>query len=260
MKASTLFTFAAAAGLASAQSLSTGCTNSLKAILTSPEAACLNPSSLLSFFVGTDQSVPDTVNNWLTGLCSTGFCSNDTLAAVVTNVTTGCASDLGGGIPATITQIVQEVYPTVRSIVCLKDDASNQLCVTETLNNIQDIIGKLSFSDLNIGTVFGDFQKILVGAANLACTGCTKAAFSLASQVSLLSQFPQAQQQAASQIDALCGANFIENSTSDSQDNVSQTAVNEAFTSSKSNSALSLSTEVAGVVMLMFFSAFTLLG
>jgi len=232
----------------------------LKAILTSPEAACLNPSSLLSFFVGTDQSVPDTVNNWLTGLCSTGFCSNDTLAAVVTNVTTGCASDLGGGIPATITQIVQEVYPTVRSIVCLKDDASNQLCVTETLNNIQDIIGKLSFSDLNIGTVFGDFQKILVGAANLACTGCTKAAFSLASQVSLLSQFPQAQQQAASQIDALCGANFIENSTSDSQDNVSQTAINEAFTSSKSNSALSLSTEVARVVMLMFFSAFTLLG
>ncbi|KAJ7680450.1 hypothetical protein DFH06DRAFT_1315215 [Mycena polygramma] len=265
MRASTFFTFAAAAGLASAQALSADCTNSLKGILASPDAACLNPSSLLSFFVGSDQSVPDTVNNWLSGLCSTGFCRqcNDTLAAVVANVTAGCGSELGAGIPQTITQIVQEVYPTVRSIMCLKDDASNQLCVSETLNNLQDIVGKLSFTDLNIGTAFADFQKVLAGASNLACTGCTKAAFRLAtsSQIPLLSQFPQAQQQAALQIDALCGANFIENSSSDSQDNVSQTAVNEAFTTQKSNSALSVSTgKVTGAMMLFFFSAFALLG
>ncbi|KAJ7924936.1 hypothetical protein B0H13DRAFT_1976798 [Mycena leptocephala] len=261
MKASTPFMFAAAAGLASAQSLSTGCIDSLKAILASPEAACLNPSSLLSFFVGSDQSVPDTVNNWLTGLCSTGFCSNDTLATVVSNVTSGCASDFGGGIPETVTQIVQEVYPTARSIMCLKDDNSNQLCVTETINNLQDLIGKLSFSDFNIGTAFSDFQKILAGAANLACTGCTKAAFRLASQLSLLSQFPSAEPQATQQIDALCGANFIENSTSDDQDGVSQTAINEQFTTKKSNSALSLPTsKMAGAAMFFFFSAFTLLG
>ncbi|KAJ6500015.1 hypothetical protein C8R47DRAFT_275214 [Mycena vitilis] len=263
MRASTFFTFAAAAGLASAQALSADCTNSLKGILASPDAACLNPSSLLSFFVGSDQSVPDTVNNWLSGLCSTGFCSNDTLAAVVTNVTAGCGSELGAGIPQTITQIVQEVYPTVRSIMCLKDDASSQLCVSETLNNLQDIVGKLSFTDLNLGTAFADFQKIMAGASNLACTGCTKAAFRLAtsSQISLLTQFPQVQQQAALQIDALCGANFIENSSSDSQDNVSQTAVNEAFTTQKTNSALSMSTgKVTGAVMLFVFSAFALLG
>jgi len=263
MKASTIFTFAAAAGLASAQALSTDCTNSLKGLLTSPEAACLNPSSLLSFFVGDAQSVPDTVNNWLTGLCSTGSCSNDTLAAVVANVTAGCGSDLGAGIPQTITQIVQEVYPTARSIMCLKDTSSGQLCVTETLTNLQDIVGKLSFTDLNLGTAFGDFQKILAGAANLACTGCTKAAFRLASQLSLVTQFPQAQQQAALQIDAICGANFIENSSSDSQDNVQQTAINEVFSTNKpnNNSALSLSTsKVAGAMMLFFLSAFTLLG
>ncbi|KAJ6594024.1 hypothetical protein B0H19DRAFT_1093399 [Mycena capillaripes] len=253
--------------------------NSLKGLLTSPEAACLNPSSLLSFFVGDAQSVPDTVNNWLTGLCSTGFCSNDTLAAVVANVTAGCGSDLGAGIPQTITQIVQEVYPTARSIMCLKEcvlrhifrrvnphvlptsTSSSQLCVTETLTNLQDIVGKLTFTDLNLGTAFGDFQKILAGAANLACTGCTKAAFRLASQLSLVTQFPQAQQQAALQIDAICGANFIENSSSDSQDNVQQTATNEAFSTNKPNSAISLSTsKVAGAMMLFFLSAFTLLG
>ncbi|KAJ7251554.1 hypothetical protein B0H12DRAFT_1119579 [Mycena haematopus] len=261
MKAFTLFTFAAAAGLASAQSLSADCTNSLKGILASPDAACLNPSSLLSFFVGSAQSVPDTVNNWLSGLCSSGFCSNDTLAAVVTNITAGCASDFGaaGGVPETVTQIVQEVYPTARAIMCLQDDSSDQLCVTETLNNLQTIVGKLSFSDLNVATAFGDFQQILVGAKNLACTGCTRAAFRLASQLSLVTQFPQAQQQAELQIDAICGANFIESSTSDNGDNVTQTALNSVFTKT-ANSAISLTTGKAAGALMLFFSAFTLLG
>ncbi|KAJ7901962.1 hypothetical protein B0H14DRAFT_3422619 [Mycena olivaceomarginata] len=258
MKSSTLFTFAAAAGLASAQSLSTDCTNSLKGLLTSPEAACLNPSALLSFFVGNAQSVPDTVNNWLTGLCSTGSCSNETLANVVTNITTGCASDfnVAGGVPETVTQIVQEVYPTAPFHRMFE-----RLCVSETLTSLETLVGKLSFSDFNVASAFGDFQKILVGAKNLACTGCTKAAFRLASQLSLVSEFPQAEQQVALQIDAICGANFIESSSSDTDDNVQQTAVNEVFTSTKSNSALSLTiSKVAGASILFFFSAFTLLG
>jgi hypothetical protein len=266
MKTSTLLTFAAAAGLASAQSfsLSTDCTNSLKGILASPDAACLNPSSLLGFFVGSAQSVPDTVNSWLTGLCASGFCSNDTLAAVVANVTTGCASDFGtdgaSGVGETVTQLVQEIYPTARSIMCLQDNTDNQLCVTETLQNLQDIVGKLSFSDLNLSTAFGDFSKILVGAKNLACTGCTKAAFRLASQLSLVSQFPAVQQQTADQIDAICGANFIESSSSDSSDNVTQTALDAAFTNAKPSSAISLTTGKAAAALMLFFSAFTLLG
>jgi len=257
MKASTTFvTFAAAAGLASAQSISSDCTNSLKGILTSPEAACLNPSSLLSFFVGTNQSVPDTINNWLSGLCSTGFCSNDTLAAVVSNITTGCASDLSSanaGVPATLTTLVQQVYPTARSIMCLKDNASSKLCVTETLQSLEDIVGKLSLTDLDIGTLVGDFTKVVSGAANLACTNCVKAAFNLASPIT--QQFPQA----VEGIDALCGSNFIDGSSPD-QDGVSQTAVNEAFTT-KSNDALALTTsKMAGAVMLFLLSVFTLLG
>ncbi|KAJ6587044.1 hypothetical protein DFH09DRAFT_1142399 [Mycena vulgaris] len=257
MKSFTLVTFAAAAGLASAQSISSGCTDSLKALLTSPEAACLNPTSLLSFFVGTNQSVPDTVNNWLTGICSTGFCSNDTLAAVVSNITAGCVGDLtsvGAGVPETVTQIVQQVYPTARSIMCLKDDSSNKLCVTETLQNFEDIVGKMSFADLNLGTLLLDFQKVVAGASNLACTKCTKAAFSLASQ--LTQEFPQAVQG----IDALCGSDFIDGSSAD-QDGVTQTAVNQAFTAESKNSALTLTTSrMAGAMMVFLLSAFTLLG
>ncbi|KAJ6625513.1 hypothetical protein B0H10DRAFT_614163 [Mycena sp. CBHHK59/15] len=252
MKASTLITFAAAAGLASAQSLSTDCTNSLKGVLTSPDAACLNPSSLLSFFVGTNQSIPDTFNNWLNGLCATGFCSNETLATVISNVTTGCASDLQGislGVPESVTQYVQEVYPTARSVMCLKD--SNQLCVTESLNNLEDVVGKLSVNDLNLGTLLVDLQKVVASAHNLACTNCTKAAFNLLSPL----QIPDL----ASSIDSICGANFADG-LSPEQDGVSQTAVNEAFTTKK-NGALALPTnKIAGTVILLLFSAFTLLG
>ncbi|KAJ7497418.1 hypothetical protein FB451DRAFT_1211409 [Mycena latifolia] len=259
MKAATLISFAAAAGLASAQSLSSGCTDSLEGILNSPDAACLNPSALLSFFVGTQQSVPSTVNQWLTGLCSTGFCSNETLAAVVSNVTTGCATDLSSvdaGIPQTLTQLVQEVYPTARAVMCLKDDTSNNLCVTEALENIEDVIGKLSFTDLTLNTLMGDFQKLVTGASNLACTKCTKAAFSVASPI--IQDFGGLPE-AVEGINALCGSGFVSGSSAD-QDGVSQTAVTEAFTT-QSNSALALTTgKMAGAVMLFLLSSFTLLG
>jgi hypothetical protein len=155
-------------------------------------------------------------------MCSTGFCSNDTLAAVVSNITTGCASDLNSvnaGVPATLTQLVQQVYPTARSIMCLKEcvtpifnpthphfllsNAANKLCVTETLQDLQDIIGQLSFTDLNLDSLMAAFQKVASGAANLACTNCTKAAFNLAGPIT--QQFPQA----AQEIDSLCGSGFI---------------------------------------------------
>ncbi|KAJ7076372.1 hypothetical protein B0H15DRAFT_864302 [Mycena belliarum] len=252
MKAGTLISFAAAAGLASAQSLSSGCTDSLKGILNAPEAACLNPSALLTFIVGTSDPIR-VVDNWLTGLCSAGSCSNATLATVVTNITTGCASELSSastaGVPETLTRIVQDVYPTVRSVVCLKDDASNKLCVTEALQNIQGVVGTLSASDFNLATLTADFQKVIASASNLACTKCTKVAFSMAKP--LLAQF---QMQAVQGLDAVCGPGF----TDGSLDGVSQTANTGIFTT-KPNNALALTSKMAGV-MVVLLSAFTLLG
>ncbi|KAF7315553.1 hypothetical protein MIND_00070600 [Mycena indigotica] len=231
MKTFTAISLVAAAGVVTAQSLSTNCQNALKGVLASPDALCLNPSALLSFFVP-NTSVPVTINKWLdgpTGLCASGFCSNETLAAVVANVTNGCASDLGSvgassATAASITQVVQQVYPTVRQIACLKDNASNQLCVTETLKNLEDVAGTLSLNDLNFASLFTTVQKVIMGAANLACTNCTKAAFALASQI----QIPEFSR-GVDGIDALCGSGFVESGRNLQADGVSQTAVNEAF-------------------------------
>ena len=118
-------------------------------LLASPDAACLNLSAFLSVAIKPkDTSIVDTVNNWATGtmhpceedcrtnsrshacldlgLCSTAPCSNQTIAAVATNITSGCSSDITAAtgsdsfsVPRLI-QIVQTVYPTERKVVCLK--------------------------------------------------------------------------------------------------------------------------------------------
>jgi len=256
MKFSAAFTFAAAASIVTAQSLSPGCTNALKGVIASPDAGCLNAGALLQFFIGTNQSIPTTVNNWLTGMCAVGTCSNDTLAAVVTNVTAGCSSDIsnaGASVPSTaeITTLVEQFYPTVRNILCLKDNSANQLCVTETLNNLESVIGTFSASDLSdIGSIV---EKIIGGAKNVACTNCTKAMFALAStsQVSLLTQ-------AVDGVDAICGANFIESGNNLGSDGVSQTAVNEVF-STKTNNALATVFPTTSAVLVALVAAFALL-
>jgi hypothetical protein len=107
-------------------SLSSACTTALTGLLTSPDAACLNPTSLLSYAVSSQKSIPDTIDQWLTGLCASGSCSNDSLAQVVTNVTTGCNAELAQvGISTdandSIINIVQQAYPTARKVVCLKE-------------------------------------------------------------------------------------------------------------------------------------------
>jgi hypothetical protein len=113
----------------SLDTLTETCKQSINDLLNSPDAACLNPGALLSFFVGNQQSVPATVDNWLTGLCAAGACPDETIASVITNVTTGCSEDLASfGVSTDIAQqiipIAQQVYPTARKVVCLKE------CVT----------------------------------------------------------------------------------------------------------------------------------
>ncbi|KAJ7288877.1 hypothetical protein C8J57DRAFT_1707170 [Mycena rebaudengoi] len=247
-----ILAFAFTAGLVSAQGVSSGCIDSLKAVLNSPDAGCLNPSALLSLFihVGTEPpSVPDTINQWLTGVCSAGVCSDETISTVVANITTGCASDVDAfspDLPQTLVDVVQKFYPVARSALCLKDDSTNELCVTQQLKSIEDFVGTLTTADLDLANL----APILGGAANLACTKCTKAMGSILSQ-----QDPGI----ANDINAVCGADFI--GGSGDQEGVSQTALNDVFVAQKpSSSAMASSTINAAVVTSLFlFSAFTFL-
>ncbi|PBK74488.1 hypothetical protein ARMSODRAFT_593025 [Armillaria solidipes] len=248
------------AGMVSAQSisLSSNCTDSLKSLLTSPDSACMNPSALLSFVVGTDQSIPNTINNWLSGLCSQGSCSDESIEAMVTNVTTGCTQELASvGAPLDVRDIVlnavKQTYPTARNIACLFDTSSNEYCAAKTLSDLESVIGQFTLDDLSFFNLTDDAQKLIQsGVENLACTSCIKEGFTLAREA-----FPDIVSQIDSEATQLCGDSFIDGSV---PENVSQTAVSGVFTTTEqANSGISQG--LGGALMLVgVATVFILLG
>ena len=111
----------------SGQSISAQCQSRLADIVASPDAQCINAAGLAPIFVGSSNtSVIGPIDTWLNGMCPKDACSNQTLAAFVTNITQGCSSDFSSlglnndSIPS-VTSTVQTYYPTVRQILCLKE-------------------------------------------------------------------------------------------------------------------------------------------
>ncbi|KAF9024844.1 hypothetical protein BDZ89DRAFT_954353, partial [Hymenopellis radicata] len=212
--------------------LSSSCTTALGAVTANADAnACLSPSSLISLAVGSaNTSIIDPINTWVTNVCTRGACSNDTLAAIVTNITAGCSSELGtfgfdSSQTSTIISTVQEAYPTVRKVVCLKD--GDTYCVTETLNNLQTSLGTtLSLS--NIVSLFGSDDTQI--PSNITCSDCSKAAYSI-----VKADYPALVSDDESDVQAECGASFTDGS---SPSGISQTAPSGfAATSTDNDSA-----------------------
>jgi len=187
--------------------LSSGCTTALAQVAANPDAAaCLSPSSLIPLFVGSgNTSIVDPINTWLTNICAAAPCSNATLSAVVTTVASGCSTDLpslGSGSTATVIQSVQQMYPTVRKVVCLKDGNTN--CITQTLTNAQNILGPLSINKI-IDLVANPLTSL---PGNITCTNCTKAAYNIINQ-----DIPSLGTADASDLQAQCGSSFTDGTT-----------------------------------------------
>jgi hypothetical protein len=66
-------------------------------------------------------SIVAPLNTWLGYMCNASPCSNATIAAVVTNLTTGCSTDFNISSDPTLITTVQSLYPTIRKILCLKE-------------------------------------------------------------------------------------------------------------------------------------------
>ncbi|KAF8072177.1 hypothetical protein FPV67DRAFT_1372386, partial [Lyophyllum atratum] len=213
--------------------LSPACTQALTTIATSPDAnACLTPSPLLAIASDPSKSIVDPINNWLTSLCAAPSCSNATLAAIVTNATTGCAMELGAlgfqaGDASAVTAVIQGYYPTARKVVCLKDGNTN--CVTQTLTNLQTLIGPLSIENI-IKVASSDFFANTTIPANLTCTNCIKAAYNTINTdvPGFLGNGMGVQQQ--------CGASFTDGAT---PSGISQSAANVNATGTQGSGALS---------------------
>lgn len=107
--------------------MSQSCQSAALGIFTSNSAAsqCINGGGLLDLVVklGENTSLVQPVTNWVSGLSSAGACTNETLAAGVRTVASGCSADLALNSLRTDEYIsfVQGLYPTVRKVVSLKE-------------------------------------------------------------------------------------------------------------------------------------------
>jgi hypothetical protein len=219
---------------ASAQSLSSQCTSTLTDIVGNTAAStCLSASSLIPVIAGgsssTNASIIGPINNWLTNLCADPPCSNATLAAVVQNITTGCASDLSAlgfnsSLTSSVINLVEQYYPTVRQVVCLKDGSTN--CITEILTSIQNVVGTLNLTTV-ISLVTGTSLANI--PTNITCTNCVKAIYNEINQT-----FPSLVSDAVPALQSECGSSFTDGMT---PSGIVESATTATAAPSTSNSA-----------------------
>lgn len=208
--------------------VSAQCQSTLLNISSSSEGQCLNAAGLVSVFLtSSNTSAVGPVQNWLTGLCSKDPCTNQTLAALVSNITQGCSSDLSSlginGNASSITASVQQYYPVVREIACLKEyvfpgarlftadcpginilpsNNASQLCLIEELYNIQNNTGTLTPDDIYSSQLI---LPILTLPQNVTCNNCTKEAYNI-----INTKYPQdITSHTNSTISKQCGADFL---------------------------------------------------
>ena len=121
--------------------LSNSCLSALTGIVANQDAnSCLSPTTLLPLVTDNSSSIVGPITNWTQNICSAAPCSNNTLASVVSSLTSGCQADIAGNdasvdpstLASTITPYVQRYYPTVRSIVCLQEWAQFHKSVIAT--------------------------------------------------------------------------------------------------------------------------------
>ncbi|KIK67286.1 hypothetical protein GYMLUDRAFT_238595 [Collybiopsis luxurians FD-317 M1] len=225
-----LAALATALGVSAQSGISQQCSTTLAQIATNPASACLSPSSLIPLLSSSgNTSLVDGINSWLSNACSTARCSNASLSAIVTNVTSGCGTELStlgfsSSDPSSLISTVQQFYPTVRQVVCLKDGNTN--CITETLTNIQTAIG----SNLTLTNVEGLISSGNVSLpANVTCTNCIKAAYSTVN-----SAFPGLIGSDQSALQQQCGSSFTDGTI---PSGIVESASNSSSTSSHKNGA-----------------------
>jgi len=229
------------------------CSTALGNVLVSPQAACLNAGSLVNLAISPNSSIVSVIDSWAQGMCNVPACATANLTAIVNNVTAGCLDDINSATAVynlpeiTADQIQSQVaqyYPAFRNIACLKDNSANKLCVTQTLGNVEGLLGTLSLSN-----IMSDVQKaesLTSVPTNIICTDCVQAAY-----VQLRTAFPDQVKQfdITSALDTVCPSGFTSGS--------SPSSVSEVAVSAKKSGAMRAS--MAGGAVMVVAAVFTVL-
>ncbi|KAF8739267.1 hypothetical protein AX14_010243 [Amanita brunnescens Koide BX004] len=238
------FILLAAAGLAVAQipGISANCSAALLVVTNdSGASACLSPTSLAGLITGGSGSEVNVIDQWLDKVCPAAPCSNATLATVVNTIVGGCSNELSTlGITTSASElvpIVQQFYPTVRQVACLKDGSTN--CITEALDNIQTATGQnITLSNfLSVLDLSGNLPS------NVTCTACEQASYNIIAQ-----QQPSVASGIQSALQSKCGSSFTDGTQPSGIVEAASTA--SAGTSSNSAAHMDLSSSIPVFVSL----------
>jgi len=222
----------------------------------SPDASCLDGSALVSLFLQSNTtSIIGPINTWAAGMCALPPCTNATLAAVVANATSGCSAELSSfGLTASgessATQVVQAAYPAFRQVICLKDTSTKTLCVTETLTNIQSVLGTLSIS--NLENVVANALALTSFPTNVTCTDCIKQAYNI-----FVKDFPSEVSGLAGPLQSQCGASFTDGNTPGDVSDIASTSTSGAALATASFLSRGAFTGVAVAMLVVVSSAVT---
>ena len=176
---------------------------------------CLNAVGILDIFTtnGSRSIIPAT-STWLTGLCSASECTNASLAFLVQQVYPNCSADLSGASIDTVTNLVQEFYPSVRQMLCAEEYVipliplipinciltlnrrGSTNCINQTLSAMQSTFGSIDSPNKLVSDLTSSLPS------NITCTDCNKAIYNLINQAS-----PSVASKLNTTV-AQCGANF----------------------------------------------------
>ncbi|KAF7321655.1 hypothetical protein MKEN_00686700 [Mycena kentingensis (nom. inval.)] len=242
----TMFRLLLAISSVSALTISQTCQNAFTSVASNSDAnACLGISALISSFLQPNQSVITQVGTMVGTLCAAQPCSNETLSAVVANITTGCGTELsaaGAGSDSTassVTSLVQQYYPVVRQIVCLRDGDTN--CIVQLLTNIQNTYGQLSVNGLD--STLAAVEKTTSLPTNITCTDCIKETYNLITET-----FPSTGSTLKSQLDQ-CGSDFTDGS---SPSNIVETAATTTGNTGRGREAIVSGRTAMSVIAALF--------
>lgn len=158
--------------------------------------------------IGTNNSAVQPATDWIAGICAQGPCSNNTITAVMRNLTSGCSDELNkaGVIMTNVSAVIESVktgYSGTRKALCLKDNTTSKLCINEDLSAVETGLNTtLTLMQVaNIGKNISMFTSL---PASSICTNCNKAVYNIFNQT-----FPFLITPIQSGIQTKCGSNFI---------------------------------------------------
>ncbi|KAG8753919.1 hypothetical protein FRC14_005622 [Serendipita sp. 396] len=246
-------------------SISEGCQTTLKSLLSSPAATCLNIPGTIAIFstVSNSSWIPPT-NTWLSDFCGKDDCTSDQITSTLNTVIDGCSAEFNQ-LGVTRDYVIQQAvdnFSTAKSALCLRDSSnSNALCAITTLQKLETALGG---QPLTPTVVSQNYQLLLANdyalAKEIACTPCVSAAFALVRSaipqeyISLVDSFVGSQ----------CGVDFTSLPTGSIAVVTGSAAVNAAQATAQgsagfSSASLSIFTPILFALGTAAFAAFSML-